>query len=65
MDSWIKHDVKEAKEFNELWPELKPYFTNTFIVAHNASFDISVLRATLDAYHIPLSLFLIMPVPCF
>ena len=57
MNTWIHglraHDVKEAKEFNELWPELKPYFTNTFIVAHNASFDISVLRATLDAYHIP------------
>ena len=57
INTWIhglrSHDVKKAKEFDELWPELEPYFNNTFIVAHNASFDMSVLRATLDTYSIP------------
>lgn len=56
MNTWIHglraHDVKDAKEFDELWPELEPYFNNAFIVAHNASFDMSVLRATLDAYNL-------------
>ena len=46
-------DVENEKEFNELWEELFPYFDNTLIVAHNASFDISVLRKTLDLYNIP------------
>lgn len=57
MNTWIHglraRDVKDAKEFDELWPELEPYFNNAFIVAHNASFDMSVLRATLDAYNLP------------
>ncbi|MCU7208596.1 exonuclease domain-containing protein [Turicibacter sp. 1E2] len=46
-------DVKNEKEFNELWPEIKDLFEHQFIVAHNASFDMGVLRATLDLYHIP------------
>lgn len=46
-------DVKNAKTFDQLWPELLPYFTNNIIMAHNAAFDLSVLRHTLDAYHIP------------
>lgn len=57
MNTWIHglraHDVKDAKEFDELWPELEPYFTNNFVIAHNASFDMSVLRATFEAYNIP------------
>lgn len=46
-------DVKNAKTFDQLWPELLPYFSNTIVMAHNASFDFSVLRHTLDAYDIP------------
>lgn len=57
MNTWIHglraHDVKNAKEFDALWPELEPYFRNNFVIAHNASFDMSVLRATLDAYNLP------------
>lgn len=45
-------DVENEKEFDELWPEIEPYFNNTLIIAHNASFDISVLRKTLDLYNI-------------
>lgn len=46
-------DVKDALAFDELWPELLPYFEHNLVVAHNASFDMSVLRATLDTYQIP------------
>lgn len=46
-------DVVNAKSFDQLWPELLPYFTNNIIMAHNAAFDLSVLRHTLDAYKIP------------
>lgn len=45
--------VKKAKEFHEIWPEILPYFTDTIVMAHNAAFDFSVLRYTLDAYQIP------------
>ena len=41
-------DTKDKKTFKQQWKELKPYFHNQVIVAHNASFDCSVLRFTLD-----------------
>jgi len=34
--------------FKEQWNYLRPYFHNRTIIAHNASFDTSVLRFTLD-----------------
>lgn len=43
-------DVIDKPEFNEIWPELKPYLENNIIVAHNASFDISVLRGLSKIY---------------
>jgi DNA polymerase-3 subunit epsilon len=43
-------DVAQKPEFDELWPEILPLLTNKFIIAHNAGFDISVLRWTLDSY---------------
>lgn len=47
-----KKDTDDKNEFNELWQEIKPYFENNKVVAHNASFDISVLRAVLEHYQI-------------
>ncbi|PKM90973.1 MAG: exonuclease [Firmicutes bacterium HGW-Firmicutes-12] len=47
-----KH-VKNEPHFNELWPSIKCFFEKRLIVAHNASFDISVLRNTLDEYQVP------------
>lgn len=49
--------VADKPEFNELWTEIKPLLENKFIIAHNAGFDISVLRRTLDAYNIPFPTF--------
>lgn len=45
-------DVKDKPKFNELWIDIKPYLENQLVIAHNASFDISVLRNTLDCYNI-------------
>ena len=42
--------VRNQPEFDQLWPELQPYISQYPIVAHNAAFDMSVLRKTLDSY---------------
>jgi DNA polymerase-3 subunit epsilon len=47
-------DVKDQPDFRELWPSLRPYLEGQFLIAHNASFDMSVLRKTLATYNIPL-----------
>ncbi|WP_275577701.1 3'-5' exonuclease [Virgibacillus halotolerans] len=46
-------DVQEAPTFKELWPTLHKYLAHHVVVAHNASFDMSVLRKTLDYFHLP------------
>lgn len=45
--------VEKEPPFDILWPEILPYLENNLVVAHNAAFDISVLRNTLDYYNIP------------
>ncbi len=45
-------DVKDEPEFNKLWNTIRPYLENRIVVAHNASFDMSVLRYVLDEYNI-------------
>lgn len=39
--------VEQESAFDEVWGALEPYFSHSFVVAHNASFDCSVLRAAL------------------
>lgn len=46
-------DVAAAPTFAELWPELQPWLTDCVVVAHNAGFDMGVLRRTLEAYDLP------------
>jgi len=46
-------DVKDAPEFDELWKEIEPLINGKFLIAHNAGFDMSVLRKTLELYKIP------------
>ncbi|WP_165967138.1 3'-5' exonuclease [Jeotgalibacillus sp. S-D1] len=41
-------DVENAPTFSEYWPELESQLSGNIIIAHNASFDMSVLRASLD-----------------
>lgn len=45
-------DVEDSPTFDQLWPEIKEYFEGQLVVAHNASFDISVLCQTLAHYQI-------------
>jgi len=45
-------DVEKKPELNELWSEIRPLIDDKFIIAHNAGFDFSVLRKTLDYYSI-------------
>ncbi len=45
-------DVESEPNMNELWPEVSGYFRGLPVVAHNASFDMSVLRYALDHFHI-------------
>ncbi|MFC4402020.1 3'-5' exonuclease [Gracilibacillus xinjiangensis] len=45
-------NVWEAPTFSEIWDELSNYLTCHVSLAHNASFDMSVLRHTLDHFDI-------------
>lgn len=47
-----EEDVISEKEFDELWPEIKTYLEDNLVISHNASFDFSVLRNTLDIYNL-------------
>ncbi|MBE6072346.1 MAG: DNA polymerase III subunit epsilon [Clostridium butyricum] len=44
--------VENEPEFDEVWNKIKHYFKDNLVIAHNASFDISVLRKTLELYEI-------------
>ena len=45
-------DVRNKPKWNELWPEISKYISGQMLVAHNAPFDISVMKAMLDEYGI-------------
>src|SRR5690606_34458769 len=45
--------VADKPGFKELWSEIKPLIENQFLIAHNACFDFSVLRRTLETYQLP------------
>jgi len=45
-------DVANEPEFDVIWKEVKPLIENKFLIAHNAGFDFSVLRRTLDTYNL-------------
>ena len=42
--------VADAPTFTELWEEVEPILSSGLLVAHNASFDMSVLKKCLQAY---------------
>ena len=43
-------DVESADTFLELWEKIRHYFEGRIVVAHNAQFDMSVLKNCLDTY---------------
>lgn len=50
-------DVREKPTFDKYWRGILPYLQNKIVVAHNASFDVGALRATLDHYQIEYPVF--------
>lgn len=46
--------VASEPTFDQLWPHISDLIGNRTVVAHNASFDIGVLRDMLKAYNLPL-----------
>lgn len=45
--------VMEAPTFDQVWPVVRSFIGSSTVAAHNASFDMSVLRHTLDQYGLP------------
>lgn len=43
-------DVKSSPKFPEVWAQIKRYFEENYIIAHNARFDMSVLKNCLIEY---------------
>lgn len=50
--------TRNAPTFDIVWGEIGEYFDRNFIVAHNISFDMSVLRKSLEEYDIPCPIFM-------
>jgi DNA polymerase-3 subunit epsilon len=44
------HDLRNAPAFDEIWSELKCWIEDQNLVAHNAAFDMKVLRSVLKYY---------------
>lgn len=47
--------VADQPDFKSRWHELLPYFENQLLIAHNAAFDMHVMRSLLIHYEIPFS----------
>lgn len=47
-----RKDTAHAPAFNEIWEQMLPYIAGQHLVAHNADFDCTCLRQTLDYYQI-------------
>lgn len=52
--------VKDQPSFQELWATIQPYIAGRTLAAHNAPFDVGVLRAVLSHYRLPVPGFQIM-----
>jgi len=46
--------VENAPTIDKVWNEITPYLQGQLVVAHNASFDVSVLRRSAEFYNLPL-----------
>ena len=48
-------DVNDAPDFSYIWKnEIKGFIGRTLLAAHNASFDMNVLKAVLEWYELPI-----------
>ena len=54
-----EEDLKDERTFDDIWGEIHGYFTkDTLIVAHNAYFDMSVLKSCLLHYNLEIPEFI-------
>lgn len=44
--------VAQESEFDAVWPEIESYLRDAVLLAHNAPFDMAVLRASLERYEL-------------
>ena len=47
-----EESVRNAPSFPEVWEKIEPYMSGGLLVAHNAQFDMGVLKKCLRAYEI-------------
>jgi len=47
-------DVKDSPRFNEIWDSIKTFTGDLPLAAHNASFDMGVLKSVLNHYKLPI-----------
>lgn len=45
-------DTANAPTFAEIWPELRLHLENKIVLAHNATFDMGVLRYCINDFHL-------------
>ena len=45
--------VENKPTFDQYWDDVKPYLEGKTVIAHNASFDVGALCATLEHFNIP------------
>ncbi|WP_366249103.1 exonuclease domain-containing protein [Terribacillus aidingensis] len=46
----LPRDVEDAPTFKEIWPKLSSYLAGNVVIAHNASFDMGVIRKAVARY---------------
>ena len=46
-------DTENSPTFADIWDKMRPYIEGQLVVAHNAAFDVSCLRKTLEYYGLP------------
>ncbi|MEG0834691.1 MAG: exonuclease domain-containing protein [Christensenellaceae bacterium] len=46
-------DVEGALTLPQIWEEISPWFSNGILLAHNATFDLSVIQRSLERYELP------------
>nr|WP_191860036.1 exonuclease domain-containing protein [Hanstruepera ponticola] len=47
-----KCDVLNEREFDKIWVDVEHFFKDKIVIAHNSSFDISVLNYSLERYNL-------------
>jgi DNA polymerase-3 subunit epsilon len=47
-------DVAQAPEFDRIWPQMLLFIGENLLIAHNAPFDMGILRAMLTHYQLPI-----------